>query len=303
MKSFVSARATPGPSSLNAVWGHVDVRCREEVVEFRLTDEAVVEDHVGLDTKLATARLQHPSIRLALPLPLPDVGVSGAQDDVDRVREALDDGRQRVDHVLDAFVGREQPEGEDHPLTFHADARLAGIASGEHRNPVGDQIDLARGNPVNAPKQLDRVFAHDHEAIGERDQLVHDRALIVTGLREDGVQRRDDGHAQLTQKRDQVGARTAPEDPVLVLDADHVDGVDVQEVGGAAIGSELALLDLEAHRVRVVVPLSHVVHRQDEAIDVREVLSYRLAEVRRERGDSALARQVIADHRDLADRG
>ena len=63
--------------------------------------------------------LEHQAIGLALARH--DVGVGGAQDDVDRVGVGREDGGQRVDDVLDALVRREQTEREDHRLALDAE--------------------------------------------------------------------------------------------------------------------------------------------------------------------------------------
>ena len=137
--------------------------------------------------------------------------------------------------------------------------------------------------------------AHDDEALREPRQLVDHRALRRIRRREDGVQRRHDRHAQLAQQREDVGAGLAAEDSVLVLHGQHVDVIDVQEVGGAPIRAEVALGDLEPDARRIAVPSAGIVHRQHERVDVRQRCRQRIGEVRRERGDAALARQVIAE--------
>ena len=144
--------------------------------------------------------------------------------------------------------------------------------------------------------------AHDDEALRELGELVHHAALQGIGLAEDGVQRRHDRHAQLAQQREDVAARLAAEDAVLVLHAHDVDGVDVQEVRRAPVRRDVALGDLEANPRRVRVTLAGVVHREHEAVDRGELGRDRVAEIGREGGDPALARQVVAEHRDSAQR-
>src|SRR3954451_9174452 len=95
-------------------------------------------------------------------------------------------------------------------------------------------------------------------------------------------------------------SRFAAKDAVLMLYANHVDSVDVQEVCGAAVGSDVALGDLEAHARRIRVTLARIVHREDEAIDLREPARKRIAEIGGESGNPALPRNVVADHRNLA---
>ena len=56
-----------------------------------------------------------------------------------------------------------------------------------------------------------------------------------------------------------------------------VDGVDVQEVGGASVRREVALGDLEAHARRVRVLATGVVHREDEGVELRHLALDRVA--------------------------
>jgi len=97
-----------------------------------------------------------------------------------------------------------------------------------------------------------------------------------------------------------MAAGPAAEDSVLMLHTHDVDGVDVQEVRSAAVRCDVALADLEADPCRVCVTLSSVVHCKREAVELGKLGGDGVAEIGRERGDAALARQVIAEHRDLA---
>jgi hypothetical protein len=142
--------------------------------------------------------------------------------------------------------------------------------------------------------------AHDDQTFRERSQLIHHAVLVGVRFSEDGVQRGHDRHAQLAQEHEDMAAGLAAEDSVLVLHAQDVDGIDVQEVRGTAVRRDVALADLEANPGRVCVTLARVVHRQREAVELGVLGGDRVAEIGRERSDSALPRQVIAEHRDLA---
>ena len=129
------------------------------------------------------------------------------------------------------------------------------LAVGDDGNAVGNDVDLRGVDAVHAVEERGAVAAHDDEALGEADERVHHRALHRVGLREDGVERRDDRHAQLAQELEDVAAGLAAEDAVLVLHGHDVDRVDVEEVGGAPVGGDVALGDLEAdpRRIRVLL--------------------------------------------------
>ena len=167
------------------------------------------------------ALLEHEAIRLAVLLL--DVRMRRAEHDVDGVRVTFEDRRQRVDHVLDPLVGREQAEREDHrtcPAT--PSCVLAGGAVERHaRDPVRDEVDLlARAR--RAPRAADRapcalMTTRRSESCASSSMTT--RCCAGFGAREDRVQRRHDRHPQLAQQREHVAARLAAEDAVLVLHA------------------------------------------------------------------------------------
>lgn len=228
--------------------------------------------------------------------------MGGAQNDVERVRKLPEDRGERVNDVLDALVRREEPEGEDHRAAFDPEPVLAPARRGQERNAMRDEIDLVRADAMHVPQERPPRGTHDDEPLREGSKLVHHAPLQRIGLGEDGVQRRDDRHPELAQELKDVAPGLSTEDSVLVLDRDDVDRVDVQEVRGAAVRRDLALGDLEPNARRVCVAPTGIVHREDEALDLRVRAGDGAAQIRRERRNSALTRQVIAEHRDLSDR-
>ncbi len=97
-----------------------------------------------------------------------------------------------------------------------------------------------------------------------------------------------------------MAAVRPPVDAELVLDADDVDLVDVEEVGGELIVAHAAVADLEAHLVGVAIAFRPVGHGHGEAIAPRSLGRDRAQEVSRERRDAAPTRHVIPDDRDGA---
>ena len=259
-----------------------------------------MEDHGAGHAELLGPGLEHQAIGLALARH--DVRVGGAQDDVDRVGMGREDGGQRVDDVLDALVGRQQPEGENHGLALDAEAVLAPAARRHLRDAVRNQVDLPLRDAVHALQQLRAGGAHHHQPLREPRQLVDHHPLRRVGLRQDGVQRGDDGHPQVAQQRQHVRAGLAAEDAVLVLHAEHVHLVHVEEVGRAMVGGQVALVDLEPHARRVGMTPPGVVHGQHEAVGPGHGLAQRVGQVRGEGGDAAVAGQVVAEQGKARDR-
>ena len=92
-----------------------------------------------------------------------------------------------------------------------------------------------------------------------------------------------------------MGACLAAEDPVLVLDRQHIGLIDVQVIRGSLVRAKVTLGNLEPDARGIRVPTAGIVHRQHERVDIRRRGRQGISEVRRERGDSALARQVVAE--------
>ena len=100
-----------------------------------------------------------------------------------------------------------------------------------------------------------------------------------------------------------MAAGGTAEDAVFVLEADDVGVGEVEVIGRPEIGIELLLLDLEPDLRGIVVALGEIVDRNHEAIGAGKLGGDRGADIVREGGDAALARQIIADEGDLADVG
>jgi hypothetical protein len=89
-------------------------------------------------------------------------------------------------------------------------------------------------------------------------------------------------------------------DPEFVLHADDVHVSDVEEVRGALVGRQVLLFDLEPNDVGIVVSALDVVDRDGDALASRVFRCDAREQIGRERGDAALARQVIAQKGDAA---
>ena len=168
--------------------------------------------------------------------------------------------------------------------------------------PCGIRSILASATPWISRSKLGAVRAHDDDALRELDELVHRDALQRIRLGENRMQRRHDRHSELAKKREHVAARLAAEDSVLVLHADDVDRVDVQKIRRAPVRGEIAVGDLEAHTLGVLVMPAGVVHRDDEAVDAGSFHGDRVAQIGSEGGDAAFTRQMISYQRESLNR-
>ena len=164
-----------------------------------------------------------------------------------------------------------------------------------------DEINLRHRRMIDFAQQFPATFGHDHQPRREPDQLAHHAPLLRVRLAQHRVQRGDDGHLQFAQQRQHMTARRPAENAELMLHANHVHVRDVEEIRRAQIRRQVLLRNLKAHLRRIIVATREVIDRHDEALHRRKLRRHRAAQVRRERGDAAFPRQIIAEKRDLAD--
>src|SRR5438067_360788 len=115
------------------------------------------------------------------------------------------------------------------------------------------------------------------------------------------MKRCDNRHSQFAQECQDVTTGGPAENAELVLQADDVHIVDVEEVRGTQIGRQVLLLNLEANHFRVLVAIRNVVDRRCEALTLWMRACDGGKQVRRERGNTAFAWQVVANKSNLAD--
>ena len=281
------------------VGGDVDVGRPDELGQLVQLDEPVVEDDVPLDAELAGQALEAQPIALAL---LADqLRMGRAEDDVDEVRDLREDLGDGPEHVLDALVGREQAEGQGDRPPLDAELLLVGVRVDEGRvgDAVGDEVDLGLGHAVDLAEEHARPFGHDDDPRRQLRELDQDPTLVGVRLAQDRVEGRDDRHPEVAHQAEDVAARRAAVDAVLVLERDDVGVREVQEVGRPEVAVQILLGDLEPDLRRVVVSFGAIVDRHDGALGLREPAGHRGVHVVGEGGDPALAREIVADEGDL----
>jgi hypothetical protein len=100
-------------------------------------------------------------------------------------------------------------------------------------------------------------------------------------------------HAQFTQESENVAACAPAKNPIFELQANKVHIVDIQEVGGASIRLNIFFRQLTAF---------DVVNGQRDARGFAVFDGDGLAQVGGKCGDTALARQIVTDKGNAADR-
>ena len=287
----------PGPDGVGEGAAHdlvaavvrrdVDVAGGQVPSQLLEVDVPVDEPDVVPQAQLGHPRLQR--LPVGVPVPAQDVGVGGAQDDVEHLGVLGDDGRQRLEDDLDALARGQQSEGEQHGATGRQDPLLGPLpvqvrAEG---HAVRDDPDLVAVDAAAVDEQVDRLLGQHDEDVGAVGQAPGRGPQLGRGVRDDGVQRRHDRHADPLEQVVDVAPVLPPEDPELVLDAEHVDGRAVHELRRRAVVVPLVGADLEddLRPVRVVAALvgEGDLHGRDVGAGVRQ----RLPEVVGEGRDTA----------------
>ena len=228
---------------LMTVRGYVNVCGADELHHLLGTDEAIVEKHARLHSHFFRERLQ--VLAILIPFASENVRVSRARHDVNDILVFRQDLRHRFDHVLDSLVRGEQAEGEENRLSLHTEPVLIEIRINERQvgNSVGNHVDLAAGNFEDFLQELRRELAHHDQPVGKLSNLFHHHQLVWIRLAKDGMQSCHDRHLQTTQKMQDVTSSRSAKDSVLVLQADHVDIVEVQEASGFFIRRDFVLVE------------------------------------------------------------
>jgi hypothetical protein len=117
------------------------------------------------------------------------------------------------------------------------------------------------------------------------------------------VEGRDNRHPQVAQQGEDVAAGRPAVQPELVLEADRRHAVRVQEVGDAPVRGDLLLRDLVPDLRAVGVPGFRVGDRDLDELGGPVARLEGVAQVARERGDAAAARQAAPDEGDAAGTG
>src|SRR5579862_4690445 len=110
------------------------------------------------------------------------------------------------------------------------------------------------------------------------------------------MERGYDGHLQTAQQMQNMASRRATEDSILVLQAHHVDVVEVQEFSSLLIRLDLILSQRPPHPGGIVIILIGVVDWKRQQSGTPVLCGYCAAQVCGEGSDSALSWKIVPDY-------
>src|ERR1700757_4605334 len=242
-----------------AIGSDVNVGGANELNHLLGTNEAVVEDHLRFHSHFLRQCLQTGSIIVAIATQ--DVRMSRPCDDVHNVLMLGENLGQSLNYVFDSLVRREQAEREQNRFPFYTKAVLVEIRIQERQvwNSMWHHVDFAARHLEDFLQELGRQLAHDDEPVGEFRDLFHHQHLVRIWLTQNGVQRGYYRHFQTAQQMQDMASGWTSEDSILVLQAHHIDVVEVQEFGGFLVRLHVVLCQRPSHSIGIVVSFLIVV--------------------------------------------
>ena len=112
----------------------------------------------------------------------------------------------------------------------------------------------------------------------------------------------DNRHFQPRQKLGDIPASFPAEDSILVLEANDVEALLVQEFGGLNILADRFVVDLEENCRRILISVARVRHGDDPGLQLRAIERDRSMKIMGKGRDAAATGQMIADERNTLKR-
>ena len=112
----------------------------------------------------------------------------------------------------------------------------------------------------------------------------------------------DNRHFQPRQKLGDIPTSFPAEDSILMLEANDVEALLVQEFGGLNILADRFVVDLEENCRRILIGVTRVRHGDDPGLQLRAIERDRSMKIMGKGRDAAATGQMIADERNTLKR-
>src|SRR5690606_4042910 len=202
-----------------------------------------------------------------------------------------------VDGILQALPRPNEAEGAHHHPVFEPQLGLRLGIDGQVGGTVTNEPDLANGDAVALAQDGDGRTAHHHHPLGPVGQFLQDAEFLTGRIRKHSVKGGDQGPFQCTGQAEDVLARLPPEDPIFVLNADHIAGL-IGQLRCFNVGLRFVFGNLPEYLVWVGVGMTvpHGKHPDRQGLPRR--LLQTLDQVAGEAGDPALPWGIGTDKTD-----
>src|SRR6266542_3252477 len=109
------------------------------------------------------------------------------------------------------------------------------------------------------------------------------------------MKRGHDRHFEARQQLDDISAGLTAENSVFVLEGNNVEFPIVEKLGCLAVVADRLVVNLETHSPGIVVGAARIRHGDDAGLEIRASCGDSPMKIMGKGGDSATAREVIAD--------
>jgi len=134
---------------------------------------------------------------------------------------------------------------------------------------VGNDLDLLVRHLIDAAQQLAGLVAITTTFDDAATMRSITLALSDRWLGQHRMERGYHRHGEARQQHEDVGAGFAAENSEFVLQAHGIEPAGIQKVRCTQIFFDIAVLDLESDRRRIIVGLAMIGHRHDAGLQVR----------------------------------
>src|SRR5260221_11851147 len=145
------------------------------------------------------------------------------------------------------------------------------------------------------------LFRNDDEATRKFIKLFHYSALVLGRFAQQRMQSRYHWHIHVAEEGEKMAARHTAVDTEFVLNRNHLDVIDVQEIRRPPVRIQLLFIDFKTNPGRVVIPLRPIIHRAYNRMTFGICHGYGLAEIVGVSSDTALPWKVISQKSDSTD--
>ncbi len=159
-----------------------------------------------------------------------------------------------------------------------------------------NHIDLAARHFEYFLQKLGRQLAHHDQAIGERRDFLHHPPLVRVRFAKNRMQRSDHRHFETPEEGQNVTARRAAKDSILVLQAYQIEVREIEKVSRLFVGGQIVLRKGEPYPRRVGIPRFRVIDRNREQLGRATLSGDRVAQVGSKSGDPTLPRKIVANN-------
>ena len=159
-------------------------------------------------------------------------------------------------------------------------------------------IHLGIRHTISVSQDISPLPGHHNHAVTVTHQFLHHSALGGIWMAQHGVQGGHNRHPHFLQQGKQMTPRSPSINTELMLHAEDIGIVEIQEIRRATVGVEILFQKLEAHTRGIIIPLLTVIDGSDKTVHARGFRRHSLREVMGECSNSTESWEIISQKGD-----